>query len=444
MFVKNLENIQGDERDVIIFSICYGPDSLGRIAMNFGPMNREGGERRLNVAITRAKRELLVFSTLSADQIDLARTRARGVRDLKNFLAYAERGPSAISQEIQYNTEADFDSPFEKEVHDVLVENGWEIHLQVGCARYRIDLAVVDPEAPGRYLLGIECDGANYHSTKTARDRDIIREGVLRDLGWELYRIWSTDWWSNPEQEAQKLEAALVEVQTAPRKSYLGIESAAVTGGSTKRVENESIAQIGESTSIHEPSIPKRVQFPIYSPYSIGEIVGTQQDFYEPLSSTAIRALIEDVVDLEGPISLRLMARRVAAHWGLHRISSKALDRVSELLPRSNVQVDSLAGGTFLWPIGVDPDSYQGFRVSDTNADTNRDPLDLPLQEVANAVVFLLESQISAPEVEVVREASRLFGFRKTGKLVDDRMRAGIAYSVQKGTVKREGDSLTL
>ena len=256
--------------------------------MNFGPMNREGGERRLNVAITRAKREILVFSTLSADQIDLARTRARGVRDLKNFLAYAERGPSAISQEIQYNTEADFDSPFEKEVHDVLVENGWEVHLQVGCARYRIDLAVVDPEAPGRYLLGIECDGANYHSTKTARDRDVIREGVLRDLGWELYRIWSTDWWSNPEQEAQKLEAALVEAQTAPRMSYIGIESATVAGGSTEGVENESIAQLAESTSIQEPIIPKQVQFPIYSPYSIGEILGTQQDFYEPMSSTAI------------------------------------------------------------------------------------------------------------------------------------------------------------
>ena len=164
----------------------------------------------------------------------------------------------------------------------------------------------------------------------------------------------------------------------------------------------------------------------------------------DDMSSTAIRALIEDVVDIEGPISLRLMARRVAAHWGLHRISSKALDRVSVMLPRSNVQVDSLAGGTFLWPIGVDPDSYQGFRVPDSNADTIRDSLDMPLQEVANAVVFLLESQISAPEVEVVREASRLFGFRKTGKLVDDRMRAGIEYSVQKGTVKREGDSLTL
>jgi hypothetical protein len=195
VFVKNLENVQGDERDVILFSLCYGPDALGRVALNFGPMNRDGGERRLNVAITRARREVLVFSTLRADQIDLARTRAQGVRDLKHFLEYAERGPSAIAEAtIQYDPEADFGVPFEKAVYDSLVDKGWEVHQQVGCARYRIDLAVVDPSAPECYLLGVECDGANYHRAKTSRDRDKLRESILRDLGWELHRIWPTDW----------------------------------------------------------------------------------------------------------------------------------------------------------------------------------------------------------------------------------------------------------
>lgn len=127
VFVKNLENVEGDERDVILFSICYGPDALGRIALNFGPMNREGGERRLNVAITRARREVLVFSTLRADQIDLARTRARGVHDLKKFLDYAERGPLALAEATQYDPEADFESPFEKAVYDSLVDKGWEV-----------------------------------------------------------------------------------------------------------------------------------------------------------------------------------------------------------------------------------------------------------------------------------------------------------------------------
>ncbi|MGH9349416.1 MAG: DUF4011 domain-containing protein [Vicinamibacterales bacterium] len=209
VFVKNLENVQGDERDVILFSICYGPDAHGKVSMNFGPMNRDGGERRLNVAVTRARREVVVFSTLRADQIDLARTRARGVRDLKHFLEYAEGGPSAILRTVHAESDADFESPFEEAVHRALVERGWQVHTQVGSARYRIDLAIVDPKAPGRYLLGVECDGANYHRAKTARDRDKLREAVLRNLGWQLHRIWSTDWWTDPAREVQKLDAAI-------------------------------------------------------------------------------------------------------------------------------------------------------------------------------------------------------------------------------------------
>lgn len=209
IFVKNLENVQGDERDVILFSICFGPDSEGRVAMNFGPINGEGGERRLNVAVTRARREVMVFSTLRADQIDLARTRARGVRDLKQFLEYAERGVSALGATAYFHADADFESPFEKAVHDALVARGWLVHLQVGCSGYRIDLGVVDPAAPGRYLLGVECDGANYHSARTARDRDKLRQSVLEGLGWKLHRIWSTDWWNDPIREIEKLETVL-------------------------------------------------------------------------------------------------------------------------------------------------------------------------------------------------------------------------------------------
>ena len=207
--MKNLENVQGDERDVILFSICYGPDLRGRVSMNFGPMNRDGGERRLNVAVTRARREVLVFSTLTADRIDLSRTRAKGVADLKHFLEYAEHGPAVLGAESSLDPDADFDSPFEEAVYDALTARGRTLHKQVGCARYRIDLAVVDPEAPGRYLLGVECDGANYHRAKTARDRDKLREGVLRDLGWTLHRVWSTDWRADPEREMEKIEEAL-------------------------------------------------------------------------------------------------------------------------------------------------------------------------------------------------------------------------------------------
>ena len=209
VFVKNLENVQGDERDVIFFSICYGPDESGKVAMNFGPLNRDGGERRLNVAITRAKHEVLVFSGLRADQIDLTRTRARGVRDLKHFLDYADRGPKALAAATSASGAAEADSEFEKMVADRIRAAGYDVHHQVGCSGYRIDLAVVDPAAPGRYLLGIECDGATYHRAATARDRDKLRQLILEGLGWKLHRIWSTDWWHDADKEMDNLKAVI-------------------------------------------------------------------------------------------------------------------------------------------------------------------------------------------------------------------------------------------
>lgn len=212
VFVKNLENVQGDERDVILFSICYGPDESGRLSMNFGPLNREGGERRLNVAITRAKHEVLVFSSLRGDQIDLTRTRARGVRDLKYFLEYAERGPKALAAATAASSDAEADSEFEEMVAKRIRAAGYDVHHQVGCSGYRIDLGIVDPNAPGRYLLGVECDGATYHRAATARDRDKLRQFVLEGLGWKLHRIWSTDWWHDAEGQMTKLLKHLAEL----------------------------------------------------------------------------------------------------------------------------------------------------------------------------------------------------------------------------------------
>jgi len=205
VFVKNLENVQGDERDVILFSICYGPDESGKVSMNFGPLNRDGGERRLNVAITRAKHEVIVFSGLRGDQIDLTRTRARGVRDLKQFLDYAEYGPKALVAANTTTSAAESDSEFEQLVVSRLTAAGYTVHPQVGCSGYRIDIGVVSPSDPGKYLLGIECDGATYHRAATARDRDKLRQAILEGLGWKLYRIWSTDWWHDSDAEMNKL-----------------------------------------------------------------------------------------------------------------------------------------------------------------------------------------------------------------------------------------------
>ena len=211
-FVKNLENVQGDERDVIFISIGYGRDANGQLTMNFGPLNREGGERRLNVLITRAKQQCHVFTNLRADDIDLNRTQSFGVRALKAFLAYAETGVMPV--DVPYESDFSVDSPFQQEVAARLTERGYLVRQEVASAGKFIDIGIVDPDKLGRYLIGIECDGASYHSARSARDRDRLREEVLHGLGWKLHRIWSTDWFRNPERELERAVEAIERAKT--------------------------------------------------------------------------------------------------------------------------------------------------------------------------------------------------------------------------------------
>ena len=187
-FVKNLENVQGDERDVILFSVGYAPDDKGTFAMNFGPLNRAGGERRLNVAVTRAKEQIVVFSSIHASQIDLSRTSAVGAAHLRAFLEFAEKGVAAAPK-----AEAVDAGAFPGAVAAFLRANGWEVDEKVGCGGYRIDLAVRRPSGDG-YLLAVECDGPSYAAQLTARDRDGLRASVLKGLGWHVTRVWSVDW----------------------------------------------------------------------------------------------------------------------------------------------------------------------------------------------------------------------------------------------------------
>ncbi|MCZ7359897.1 MAG: DUF4011 domain-containing protein [Candidatus Methanoperedens sp.] len=200
-FVKNLETIQGDERDVIFLSIGFGLDRSGRLGLNFGPLNHEGGERRLNVLITRAREQCVVFSNFRARDLKLDGNAPFGLRALKRFLEYAE---SRDLYCVEVRAE-DTDSPFEDSVYELLRSHGYDVHKQVGCGGYRIDLAIVSPEQKGRYILGIECDGAKYHSSPVARDRDRLRQQILKGLGWKLHRVWSTDWYRNRADTERRL-----------------------------------------------------------------------------------------------------------------------------------------------------------------------------------------------------------------------------------------------
>lgn len=220
IFIKNLENVQGDERDVILFSICYGPDENGRVSMNFGPLNREGGERRLNVAVSRARYEMTVFSTLLPEEIDLSRTGAAGVAGLRRFLEYArQRTTCQSSPPISKNSLS-----LAHVVADELRKLGHTAHTHVGTSRYRIDIGIVDSKNPERYTLGILCDGETYAAAKTARDREVVQQDTLRRLGWNLCRIWTMDWIENPQGVLQNIESTLSTAASSQSVSTFQVE----------------------------------------------------------------------------------------------------------------------------------------------------------------------------------------------------------------------------
>ena len=249
VFVKNLENVQGDERDVILFSVTYGPDQAGHVTMNFGPLNRDGGERRLNVAMTRARSEMVVFSTLKAEDINLARTNALAVHHLKHFLEYAERGAKVLGTEVRGSV-GDFETPFETAVARALQDKGWALHPQIGVSAYRIDIGIVHPDKPGVYLAGVECDGAMYHSSAYARERDKIRQSVLEGLGWTLFRVWSTDWWLDKQSALNKIDAQLRDHLRVVREADAGNGE---TVGDTQPQHQRAAHAVSADANTHQP-----------------------------------------------------------------------------------------------------------------------------------------------------------------------------------------------
>jgi very-short-patch-repair endonuclease len=245
-FVKNLENVQGDERDVILLSVGYGPDESGKVAMRFGPLNRAGGERRLNVAVTRSRLAMTVVSSMTAADVDTARAGSAGARLLKAFLDYAERGPAALADAAPGDS-AQADSPFEQAVADELARRGLAVTRRVGLGGYVVDIAITDPQAGGGYLLGVECDGATYRSAHTARDRDRLRRAVLEGLGWRLVRVWSTDWVRDRDRQVRRVLAALEaarEPRRAPSEEIDFERMPAPRRRTSKAVEYESIEKV--------------------------------------------------------------------------------------------------------------------------------------------------------------------------------------------------------
>jgi very-short-patch-repair endonuclease len=296
-FIKNLEMVQGDERDVIFFSVGYGKDEAGKVLMNFGPLNQDGGERRLNVAVTRARRNVKLISSIQPEDIDLTRTQSQGAKLLREYMFYTRDGFKSLREALPERSVAESQesndaisnvpnrsstalrpaqndsaaSPFEDAVYQALTEKGLTLHRQVGASSYRLDLAVVDPQHAGHYLLGIECDGTVYASAPTARERDRLRQQVLEQLGWKMHRIWSHDWVNNQTAEVEKVMARLKESAAAPDAASAAtiqpsamIQPSATTGSVAVRPSREVA-----DTSLAQPATAEAFLVPTETPEEI-------------------------------------------------------------------------------------------------------------------------------------------------------------------------------
>lgn len=406
-FVKNLENIQGDERDVIFISVGYAPDDSGYFTMGFGPLSAEGGHRRLNVLITRARERCEVFSSITGDAIDLRRTQARGTAALKTFLDFARNG----QLETPRPTRRGHDSEFESQVARAVQQLGYEVDAQVGTAGFYIDLAVVDPDRPGSYLLGIECDGASYHSARSARDRDRLRQAVLEDRGWTIHRIWSTDWFHRPEEQLRETVAAIeaarigreqADTDTAPSPS--------VTAPAASAPEPDV-----SSIERHEPSAddadePEELQG---TPYVEADFpVDTSRAIHE-LAVDELAEVVEEVVRVESPIHGDEVARRVSTLWGQSRTGARISRAVSSALDacrqcgRVRCEEDFFSH--------VDQTDVPVRSREHVSANHLRKTELLPPTEVRAAVVRVVNSHIGVNRQELCTLSARLLGFKAAG-----------------------------
>lgn len=391
--VKNLETVQGDERDTIFISIGYGRDESGQVSMNFGPLNRDGGERRLNVLISRARIRCEVFANITDEDISLSRTNSRGVKSLKSFLAYARNGRLGTTA----LTGRDTDSPFEDQVKTKLELHGYEVHAQVGCAGYFIDLAVVDPDKPGRYLLGVECDGAMYHSSRAARDRDRLRQEVLEGLGWKIHRIWSTDWFKFSEKESNRLFDAIDKVKLSSQHSNVST--------SLKRYDID-IQRVQADSFNSVKMITNTTEYRVWN--KLIELKG--KAFHEtPIGEIA--TMVSDLVEVEGPIHFNEIARRLTMNAGLGKIGSRI--RVSiEKACRFAVNYGMVKqSGEFLWPKITRP---LEIRDRSTLPPASRKLELISREEIAFAVEKIVASSLGIERDEVIINVLRLFGFSKT------------------------------
>lgn len=428
-FIKNLENIQGDERDVIMISVGYARNAQGYLAMRFGPLGSQGGERRLNVLISRAKRRCEVFASITDEDIDLERAKGVGVLAFKLFLQYARTGRLSMSTP----SGRPMDSVFEEQVAAALQAKGYQVHPQVGIAGFFIDLAIADPELPGRYLLGIECDGSAYHSSRSARERDRLRQAVLEDHGWIIHRIWSTDWFQRPEEQLQKVINAIENAkgELNSRAEHKSLNSRAVPI-EIVTVERENVIEVGLDKTA--PANDQSINYEEAQP---------EANFAYALHETPtgiLADMIEKIVFTESPIHLSEIITRLRTAWGLQRAGARIENVVSQAAHIACKKGKLSQENGFFFHTEVITRLRNRQNVSSTGL---RKPEMIASKEIATGTIDVVKTSLGATEDEIIIAVSRMLGFKTTSSVLKRVISSVIGQQIKDNRLRQSDGLIT-
>lgn len=418
VFIKNLETVQGDERDIIILSVGYGKDAQRRLSHYFGPLNHQQGYKRLNVAVTRSRIKTIVISSIKYTDLDLNKVKSDSIRHFKNYLNYAENKKLDIfNEEFEH---LNFESSFEEVVYDALTNEGFDISTQVGCSGYRIDLAVKHPEKPGAYILGIECDGAKYHSSRYARDRDKVRQKILEDLGWNIHRIWSDEWLDDKASEINLIKDRVKECLEKTENEIPEVNK--------NHIEIEDIKRFG-TIDVCE----------CYDAYKEVDLA-TKEKKSNQLYLGESRHMVKEVLGVEAPLEKDLLIRRILNSYGIRRFGNKIKQHFDWVLERLSRDEQIFINGDTISDCEIEPLSEP--RLSREN---QRPFTLIPKEELAQVIIDILKSNFCMTRDSlIICIAHEIYGYGRTGAKIEAKVCGAIDYLVKLNFVKEDGDKIEI
>jgi very-short-patch-repair endonuclease len=426
LFIKNLESVQGDERDVVFISVGYGRDANGFLSMSFGPLNREGGERRLNVLITRAKHRTVIFSNFKASDMRMGDVKGEGIRALHTFLSFAESGHLDVTPAV-LKLEP---SVFEEQVFEKLRNRGFDVDQQVGSEGFYIDMAVRNPNEPGRYSIGIECDGAMYHSARSTRDRDRLRQQVLEDRGWTLHRIWSTDWWRHPERElARCIEA----IENSFNRSGLPATQVGVSWDEQILVDEEKL-KLKQLTLPVDDEVSSNV-----TEYKVAEIQWQGNQILE-VSNSYLSGLVETIALVEAPIHIDEVIRRIREAAGKGRAGNQIRDKILNAIRLAKRQQKIVISDSFIYMPNQDSCKVRNRKFF---PQLKKIEIIAP-EEILEAAIVIFISSVAVERTHLAKPIAELLGFERVTPETAGHIDRVISKMVADGWIVDSNGKLTL